>query len=347
MQFSRMVHMKKFAGKATLAGAAVGAFLVLGNPQAHALQTVKVTQAVASFSFLPADYAKAAGYFKKEGLNVQQIATRGGGPDMAALVSGNVNFNFGVGVYEINALLQHQPLVNVLNMEDRPSISVVLSKAAAAKTGLKPNAPLKERAAALKGLKIGITRPGSLTDKEILHLMKIGGLKKGDVKIVAIGGPQSMIAALKLGQIDGFSISIPYDRLAVHKGLAVEWVNNPAGQDPSLDPFMMSSLVTTPQMVHQHPQLVRKMVKALRHAIHDIITKPIPAIRKVIAHEYSKIDKHTLDVSIAAAKKLMNPTGNVTLQMAKHTVAFDGRGASAKALYKTFDPKFLKANTNS
>lgn len=334
--------MKMFAGTTPLAGTLMGALLIFGAPQAHALQTIKVTQAVASFSFLPADYAQDAGYFKQEGLNVQQIATRGGGPDMAALVSGNVNFNFGVGVYEINALLANRHLVNVLNMEDRPSISVVLSKAAAAKTGVKPDASLKERAAALKGLIIGITRPGSLTDREIRHLMKIGDLKKGDVKIVAIGNAQSMIGALKLGQIDGFSISIPYDRLAVDRGLAIEWVDNPAGQDPSLDPFLMSSLVTTPQMVHQHPELVRKMVKALRHAIGDIISKPIPAIRRVIAHRYSKIDTHTLDVSLEAAKKLMNPTGKVTLQMTKNTVAFDGRDASAEALYKTFDSQFLK-----
>lgn len=128
---------------------------------------------------------------------------------MAALVSGNVNFNFGVGVYEINALLANKNLVNVLNMEDRPSISVVLSKAAAAKSGVKSDAPLKDRAAALKGLKIGVTRPGSLTDKEIHHLMEIGGLKKDDVKIVAIGGAQSMIAALKLGQIDASRFRFP------------------------------------------------------------------------------------------------------------------------------------------
>lgn len=104
----------------------------------------------------------------------------------------------------------------------------------------------------------------------------------------------------------------------------------------------MSSLITTPEMVKQHPELVQKMVKALRHAMGDIASKPIPEIEKVIAHRYSKIDKHTLEVSLAAAKKLINPTGKVTLEMAKNTVQFDGRGASADALYKTFDPEFLK-----
>jgi NitT/TauT family transport system substrate-binding protein len=320
----------------------VGAFLIFGASQAHALQTIKVTQAVASFSFLPADYAQDKGYFGQEGLRVQQIATRGGGPDMAALVSGNVSFNFGVGVYEINALLAGRALINVLNMEDLPSISVVLSKAAAAKTGISPDAPLQRRAAALKGLRIGITRPGALTDKEIRHLMKIGGLSDGQVKIVAIGSAQSMLAALKLGQIDGFSISIPYDRLAVDEGLAVEWIDNPERQDLSVDPFLMSSLVTTPEMVHQHPERVKEIVNALRHAVSDIISKPIPEIGQVISHRYSQIDQHTLDVSLAAAKKLMNPSGAATLKMADNTVQFDGRGASGEALFRTFDPEFLK-----
>lgn len=321
-------------------------FLFFLGAQAHALQTVKVTQAVASFSFLPADYAQDAGYFKQEGIDVQQIATRGGGPDMAALVSGDVNFNLGVGVYEINALLANRTLVNVLNMEKRPAISVVLSKAAAAKTGLAPDTSLQQRAAALKGLKIGITRPGSLTDREIRHLAKIGGLADGQIQIVAIGGAQSMIAALRRGQIDGFSISIPWDRLAVDQNLAVEWINNPAGQDPSVDPFLMSSLVTTPEMVQQHPDLVRKMVHALRHAISDIINKPVAEIRAVVAHRYGKVDQQTLDHSLEAAKKLMNPDGNVTLKMAQDTVQFDGRGASAEALYKTFDSEFLNATTD-
>src|SRR6185312_1967379 len=45
----RMVHMQMRA-KMTLVGAAVGALWAFGTPQAHALETVKVTQAVASFS---------------------------------------------------------------------------------------------------------------------------------------------------------------------------------------------------------------------------------------------------------------------------------------------------------
>ena len=52
---------------------------------AEAKEKVNITQALAGFAFLPIDYAAAAGYFADEGIEVQQIATRGGGPDLTAL----------------------------------------------------------------------------------------------------------------------------------------------------------------------------------------------------------------------------------------------------------------------
>ena len=73
----------------------ITAALLVAAPGAYAqkpLTQIKVTQAVASFSFLPTYYARSAGFYKAEGLDVQQIATRGGGAtgarDCAPGVSG-------------------------------------------------------------------------------------------------------------------------------------------------------------------------------------------------------------------------------------------------------------------
>jgi len=129
------------------------------SAQAQDLKKVRITQAVASFAFLPIDYAKAAGYFAEEGLEVQQIATRGGGPDLTALISGDVEFNAAAGTYQIGAIKAGRDVINVYNFYSRNIISVVLSNDAAAKTGVAADAPIEARAAALKGLKIGMTRP--------------------------------------------------------------------------------------------------------------------------------------------------------------------------------------------
>ena len=72
------------------------------------MKDIKITQAVASFAFLPISYAKAAGFYKAEGLNVTQIKTRGGGPDLVALMSGDVQFNANAGTYQIGAIKKNR-----------------------------------------------------------------------------------------------------------------------------------------------------------------------------------------------------------------------------------------------
>ncbi len=306
------------------------------------LKKIRVTQAVASFTFLPADYARVKGYFAAEGLDVQQIATRGGGPDLAALLSGDVEFNFGVGPYQIGAAQADRPIVNVLNMLSRNLIGVVISKAAAEKSGVKPDAPLAERARALKGLRLGMTQPGSLTHRQVEHLMRIGGLREGEVEIVALGAPSSLVSSFDQNRIDGYAISTPHDRLMVQRGKAVMWVDNANGDDPSIDPFVMSGLVVAPKTLADDPETVHRMVRALRKAMDDIRAKPTAEVAQAIRQIYEKVDPDTLDAAVEATKKAINPTGRVSKQMWVNTLKLDGRDVDPDKLVATFDDRFLK-----
>src|SRR5476649_1774043 len=100
------------------------------------LVNIKVTQAVSAFSFLTIDYARAAGYYEKQGLEVEQVATNGGGPDIAALVSGNVQFDAASGVYQMGAIRAHRDVQIVYNYYNRNSLQVIMSKATVAKLGV-------------------------------------------------------------------------------------------------------------------------------------------------------------------------------------------------------------------
>jgi len=323
-----------------MALACAAAFTVPASAQD--LEQVRVTQAVASLSFLPGDYARAKGLFADEGLEVQQIATRGGGPDMAALLSGDVEFNFGVGPYQIGAAQRERGLVNVLNMLDRSLIGIVISTEAAEASGVSSDAPLEERAAALDGLTMGMTRPGSLTQRSLQHVARIGGLQDGDVEIVAIGGPTSLISALEQGAIDGYAISTPHDLRSIHRGNAVMWVNNAAGDDPSIDPFVMSGLVTSPELAEENPELVEKMVRALKTAMDEIRNQPAEETVEVISEIYSAVDPDVLLDAVELTKQTINETGEVTKEMWENTLLLDGREVSADTLYDTWDGSFLK-----
>jgi len=316
--------------------------LVLAGPAAaQDLKPVKVTQAVASFAFLPIDYAKAAGNFAEVGLDVQQIATRGGGPDLTALISGDVEFNAAAGTYQIGAIEAGRELVNVYNFYDRNLIGLVISTEAAEKSGVSPDDPLEERLQALKGLQIGMTRPGSLTDKQVRHLMRVGGLAEDEVEVVAIGGPPNLLSALERGQIDGFAISVPHYQVAAERGSAVIWVDNAKGDDPSIDPFMMESLLTTKAYADANPDVVRGMVRALRRAVDDLTAMPAEDIRAVVQEAFGRVDPEVMLLGIEAIKPALNESGAVSLEMAEHTILLDGRDVDPQALFATFTPEYL------
>ncbi len=314
---------------------------VVASPAYAQMKDIKITQAVASFAFLPISYAKAAGFYKAEGLNVTQIKTRGGGPDLVALMSGDVQFNANAGTYQIGAIKKKRKLINVYNFYRRNLISVVISAKKQKELGISPGAPLKQRAAALKGLKMGMTRPGSLTHKQLLHLARVGGLGEKEVQIVAIGGPPSLLAALQRGQIDGFAISPPADRIAISRGDAIMWVDNASGADPSIDPFMMESIVTTEEYASKNPDVVKAMIRATRKAVAEISKKSADEIFNVIKGEFRKVKPDIAALAINAVKPALNLKGDVTKKMAENTMRLDGRkDVSADDLFATYTAKY-------
>ncbi len=320
----------------------LAALLVL-VPQLHSqpLTKIVISQPVASFSFLPLDYAKAAGLFEQAGFEVTQVATRGGGPDLAALVSGDVQFNAAPATMLVGAIRAKRDLLCIYNFYNRSLLDVVISTAAAKKTGLSPTAPLAQRAAALKGLTMAMTRPGAITDSQLRHLARVGGLGPDDIKIVAIGDAPSMLAALSRGQIDGFTISIPGGRIAVDRGEAVLWVNNAAGDDPAMSPLMFQSIHTTREYASAHADIVKRFVAVVRKAVLEIQSKPTDAVLKTIQPVYEKTNEKVLRLAIDAVRPALNAKGDVSLEMARNTVLLEGStDVTAEQLLALYTPAY-------
>ena len=71
-------------------------FIVLMSTPAHAQapRKVKMTLPVVALTTAPVYIAEAKGYFVQEGLNVELTVTGGGGPDIKALIAGDVDFTY-------------------------------------------------------------------------------------------------------------------------------------------------------------------------------------------------------------------------------------------------------------
>jgi NMT1/THI5 like len=69
--------------------------LLISTPaHAQAPRKVKMTLPVVALTTAPVYLAEAKGYFAQEGLSVELNVTGGGGPDIKALIAGDVDFTY-------------------------------------------------------------------------------------------------------------------------------------------------------------------------------------------------------------------------------------------------------------
>ena len=154
----------------------------------------------AAFYYLPLTIAEQLGYFKAEGLEVQISDFAGGSQSLRAVVGGSGDVVSGAYEHTINMQAKNQNLQCFALMGRAPQLSVGI---AAAKAGAYKSA--KD----LKGLKVGVSAPGSSTNMLVNQMLAKVGLKPTDVSIVGVGTGAGAIAALKSGQIDAISNTDP------------------------------------------------------------------------------------------------------------------------------------------
>lgn len=290
--------------------------------QAAEPRKVRMSQAVDSVAYVAVDYARVAGFYAAEGVEVEQIISRGGGPDVAALVSGDVEFNTAAPTYQLNTIRHGRDVILIHNYIKSMNQSLVVSADAVKRAGVAAGAPIADRLKALKGMTLGITQPGAMTDQHIRFLLRKGGVDVKDVKLVAIGGAQALVTALETKQIDGFAISLGPDRTAVSRG-AVMWVDNLRGDVAGLSPFPMVNLYTTKRFADSNPQIVRKVVRATQRAVKDMADKSPEDLARILQARYKSMDPEVLLLSVRAFKPALNLDGAVSREMAGNLLAFE------------------------
>src|SRR5438067_10846753 len=127
--------------------------------------------------YLPLTLTERLGYFKDEGLNVRISDFPGGTRSLEAVVGGSADVVAGAYEHTINMQARRQNCQAVVLRGAAPQITVAI----ASKLADKYKSPKD-----LKGLKVGISAPGSSTNMVINYLLAQGGLKPTDVQGLGI-----------------------------------------------------------------------------------------------------------------------------------------------------------------
>ncbi|HXL76136.1 MAG TPA: ABC transporter substrate-binding protein, partial [Burkholderiales bacterium] len=150
--------------------------------------------------YLPLTLTERLGFFKDEGLNVRISDFPGGTRSLEAVVGGSADVVSGAYEHTINMQARKQNFQAFVLAGAAPQISVGIAG---------PLAAGYHSPKDLKGLKVGVSAPGSSTNMVINYVLAQGGLRPTDVAIIGIGQGATVIAALEQGRVDVLSQTDP------------------------------------------------------------------------------------------------------------------------------------------
>lgn len=226
-----------------------------------------MTIPVVAHSMTPVYVAQSKGFFSDEKLDLDITSTGGGGPDIRALIAGDVEFSFTTGDNVILAQQEGKRLLMVMSGLNKVFINWAIHREAAKAKGISESTPLTDKLKALKGLTVGVTNPGALTAHLAAFVIRKAGYNpQQDVQIIPIGAGPTWLAALENRKVDVALTAPPVPETAISRGFAIMLINNAKGEDPSIPEFLMETLVARPDTVAKEPDLIRRMVRALTRA---------------------------------------------------------------------------------
>lgn len=281
----------------------------IGRPEKTKL---RVTQAASTLAFVQVNLARAKGLFRDEGLEVEQLSTNGGGPDLQALIAGEADFNVGAGTYQTDAFRQGRKILNVFNTMDKNIINFAMHVDIAKERGITEKTPFKDKLAALRGLKLGATRPGALTFQQAEYVVRLAGFTpQKEVQVVAAGEGPALVAALETRQIDVLIQSVPVPETTIARGKAIMFINNAAGEDPGLVPFNMENVFTRPDFADQDPNTVARFVRAIRRANELLGRETAASLATALKDDefFRTTEPAVLEAGITSVKAAANRTG--------------------------------------
>ena len=245
------------------AGAALVVAAFAMGAWGEAPEKKKITIAVGGkslFYYLPLTVAERKGYFKDEGLEVEIPDFAGGARALQALVGGSADMVSGAYEHTINMAAKKQPIKAVVLQAKYSSIALVMSKEKAAKyKGPKD----------LKGMKIGVTAPGSSTNMFVNNLLAKEGLKPTDVSFVGVGTGAGAVAAMEKGELDAISNLDPVltQLESTGKFVAVADSRTEKGmKDIYGGDYHASVIYITEEFIKKNPNTVQAVVNAMVRA---------------------------------------------------------------------------------
>ncbi|MEJ2434234.1 MAG: ABC transporter substrate-binding protein [Pseudolabrys sp.] len=315
---------------------------------APAFAADKITVGILPFtSHSPDIIAQGRGYFAKHGIEASFHTFLAAQPMAVAIASGDVDF----GITAITAgliSLADKGAVKVIGgaLEEAPGVEgeKILASKKAYDAGL--TTPAK-----LKGHSYGITTVGSSFHYMAHKIAQKEGFPDSDIHLKTLQKVPTIIAALKSGQIDAWSI-VPNIADALSKGPHVVEIGKIADYIPH---YQVTTVFTSTANVEKKPDLVKRFLEAYSMGVADynkaLVEKKMgkdeldQIVKMIHKYVYASMPLAKAGPRIRAAAMRISPNAELNLESVKDQLEWFKAQKMVPAdvtMEKLVDTRFVK-----
>src|SRR5262245_38710853 len=286
--------------------------------------------------------ADRLGYFKAEGLNVEIAAFAGGSKALQAMLGGSADVTAGGFDHVIVLQARGQKVQAFVLMLSVPAISLGVVKDKVA-TYRSPKD--------LKGMKIGVTAPGSTTHMFVNRVLAMGGVAPDEVSTIGVGSGPTAVAAVRGGQIDALSNVEPAITMLERSGMlkvVAESVSEQGAKAVFGEKLPTGCLYTKQEFIQKNPNTVQALANGIVRALTWLQQATPEEIANTVPKEYLMGEP---DVYMAALKKsrptysddgVFPPAGVQAFYEVLRSFEPAVKQAAGLNLQQTYDNRFVK-----
>ncbi len=239
----------------------------------------------AQMVILLADYA---GLFRERGLEVD-LPLLGADRAVQSLVAGQIAFATIPGSQLVNAAVGGAPVVAVA--QDMDTVGMAIHAGPAVRT-----------LADLRGKRMGITTPGTLTDLVARVVARLQGMQAGaDLALINVGSVPDLVPALSVGAIDAAPLSMPTSLRAREAGFPE--IADVAALGPTAR-IIGNHLASRRDFLAEQPDVAQRFVDAYAAAVRRAREDPATA-QAALMHWLQLDDPALAEATYAAYVRLL------------------------------------------
>jgi NitT/TauT family transport system substrate-binding protein len=238
------------------------------------LPTVVVGRSVPALSFAGLDIARAMNFFGYLGVDVKYQTLEAGSQMTQAVTGGSINLGDSASTEVAAGVAKGLPLEAVENTV-MMTLQVCSSISWDRAHHVTPRSPIADRVKALKGAKIAITGPGSVSDTIARWLLKTYGSldPDRDASLIQVGGAAGFGPALSENRIQAFILSSPNCQIAKGAEVLIQPTEIPQFKD-----YTHEVLYTTKTWAADHRDLTTKVATAVGMGDNFVLKHPAQSL---------------------------------------------------------------------